>query len=272
MDYRLGHNNYAVSVHGAFSGVNADVAGGGAANITGSTGDTVFTNWHLLSQFGLYGWYIGGITTTNRPTMTAEGPAAFIQRGSKSLTLTDCKADFGPTDESMVRVHNTQLFQTNGGTFNNTGGKKAVLRIHDGIKATVNGGTWIGDADFGPLGENEGGINMPPGPERDFHDAQRLQFLGIYNASFNSQFIKINPGIVYGEVKSTSFAATKGGALFSTPFPYMNRPASAVHFIDCPLSYKGTNNDPGRVFSGDDGSKNMHASGKTTFNGKPFSH
>ncbi len=266
IDFQLGKNNYAISSHGAFAGVNGDIRGGGAANITGADGDCVFTNWHLRTIFGKFGWYIGGVTVKNSPT-------EFKQRGSKSLTLNQCGADHGSLYESMIRIHNTERVVINGGTWNNSDGTKAALRAHDGGEVIINGGTFIRDVDFGPLGEQDGGINLPPGPERDFHNAQRLMHLYIKGATFNAQFIKINPGIVYGEVLESGFSASKGGALFATPFPYLDRPHSAVHFTDCPFQYKGTNNDPGRVFSDEDGARDLHASGpKATFNGKPYTH
>lgn len=277
IDFQLGTYNYAVASHGAFSGVNGEIFGGGAANITAADGDNVFTNWFLRSQFALYGWYVGGV---NVVTKTAKGVVkSFTQERSKKLTLNNCGADHGPTVESTIRVHATDEVNINGGTWKNLDGLKAILRIHDANLATVTGtpempSTWFGDFDLGPLDPlsgSEAACNLPPGPEREYRDAQRLVKLIIKGAAFTGGFFHIASGIVDAQISNTAFSATKGGALFNITYPYMKRPLSKMQFTGCPLAYNGTNNDHGRVFNSETGAKLIRIA-PTKFNGNAYAH
>lgn len=276
IDFFLDPGTFAVGVQGTLIGAGSIISGGGGMFQAKGADSVNLTNWWAIGYLDWYAGYVGYAPIKDDAT-------AFIVRPTKSVVLAHCgnRADpsnptghVGSRNGHVQRIHACDNFAESDCHWIDDDADRAVLRDHDGNGTHSHTNcSYVGDVDFGPLGENDGGILMPPGPKRDYYAKLSLARMNMTKCTCAAQAAKINPGILAGDIVDSSFTAHLGGSLFATPFPYMLRPASTLNMLNPTLVYRGKLNDPGRVFSGEDGAKNIRVTGPhATFNGKAYSH
>jgi hypothetical protein len=287
VDFLIPRGTNVVTLQGQLELTNSTVRGGGGKLKTvGASGRTVLTNWWTEGMIRDYDVWVGGLTMQNdyvEPNpehgVAGSGGTKFTMRNTSYISLNHCgnrapandpTAHVGSTDQSIRRVHATNNYVESNCSWDNRAGSKAVGRFHDGGFMKLTDVVQLGDFDGGCLDEALGGINMLPGPRRQYYDVLSLQKLDMTRVITESGFIKLSPGILSGDWVDVTFSATKAGAIFAVPYPYMHRSLVTLNMKRATLKYHGSNNDGGRVFSDEDGAKNIRVEG--TFNLKSYVH
>jgi hypothetical protein len=166
--------------------------------------------------------------------------------------------------QSMLRFHCCGIVKIYGGRYDNTGGPKAWLRFHDYGRLDMRGVTGIGDYDLGPLGEADGGINMPPGPKRDYYDRLRCLSASIKDCELHSGYGALYAGLLNFDMEHCKVWASKSGAVFKNTGRYMSRLPAVGIIRDTQFVYPN-----GRLFGTQEVAGGIAVASNVTFNGKP---
>jgi hypothetical protein len=282
VDFELARGVYAVNNSGTFNGSGATVRGGGGfLKAIGDTGMATLERWVALDQGNNYIVYVGPALTQCVPpadvksldgTVQKAGSVAYAMRPGRGVTMIGCRVEKGTNSQHIFRAHYQQQVRIIDCVFVDVDRLGAAVRIHDVLSAEVLRTAIAGDVDFGPLCEEDGGKNEPPGAKRVYCDQMRLGTLSVTRCRIDAEQIKLNPGVLNLHFTRSTFSAHRSGALFEMPWPYMNRPASRGVIDGCTLLYRGTGGgaggDGGRIFGSSNGAALIKLTGGTTFNGK----
>jgi hypothetical protein len=267
---------YAVGGEGGFKGLNSQIHGtggfcGGAYHLHGNTHKNQFINWQTVDTVkDSYAGYAG-------PAIT-DKPGEYSAKNNVGVELINCAITKGVVGQYHgLRFHGCDKIVIHGGRFVFAPDPKhytAALRVHDNGDCEIIGATFTGgNFAFGPMQEEDGGKNLPPGPKRDYYDAMRLKKLLVKDSTFDGLGLgtfKFNCGVLDGELDNVNILNVYGSSIAQTPAPYMNRPLSTVRIN----GGSGTLAKPDRnakLFSDDGGAKNIRVAG-FTFNGKTVTH
>lgn len=105
----------------------------------------------------------------------------------------------------------------------------ASLNIRDGQDIEIIDPVVAGQQLYGPLADADGGINIPPGPERDRMMALRLKNVSITNMQMLAGYVTIQAGVDGLTLnKVTGISTGQGGFMFTIKDPsgYGERPAA----------------------------------------------
>lgn len=256
---------YAFAVEGGLSGSDVHIRGeGGGVMAKGSSGLIQQRKWvYEGRRVNAYDSYIGPKTLKNNGV-------EFIQRPGAGIVCTGVIALGGNQNTHSFRAMNVERVEFIDCRISNDTREGAVFRAHNVRSVKIAGSLLNGDCYFAPMAEGDGGMNLPPGPERDFYNKARLNKLVAENTQFVTGDFKITPGLLDGSFTDCTIIDTKGGSVVDTPsFPYMDRPRSSVVFTRC--SFKHGDGTGGRVFSDENGAAQMRAK-DCRFLGKVYTH
>lgn len=151
------------------------------------------------------------------------------------VTLTRCRVPFGSRFEQPYRFMGVSGLLLD--DCEAWADRKCPLRIHHGDDCWVRGGRYVAvdtpDAlTIGPMGGGDGGIKLPPGPDRDAKMAYRLTRFRVTAASDGrpAEFVgglSVAPGLVKGLIEDATFDVRRNRLLAMTT-QYGDRPAPSL--------------------------------------------
>lgn len=261
---------YAFEAQGGLD-LNMVKVGGGAGVLktSGATGLVKLYRVVQVERSTNYIVYIGPKVEQNDATNYAE-------RWNQTVWIEECDFTKGSSEMAGLRaqafkwltIKKTHVSDTPAQSAVRADGKKAVtnavLRIHYGGTAELSEDSFDGEIFLGPLDGNDGGKNLPAGPQRNYRATEKIDSLTFIGCVFDSPTFKLAPGAGNVKMLGGSILTTAATVLTAQPYPYMNRVRASMKLET--VKTTSTAKDPVRLFD-PKGGATINAV-NTTLNGK----
>jgi hypothetical protein len=181
-----------------------------------------------------------------------------------NILIEGCVCERSLDPERAIRIQGAKGCIIRNNTLLNTNGSKDSVCIRDGDDVLLEDND-CGEVTIGVMGDGQGGINLPPGPARDFELAKRLTrfrmtggSVKFYSSEWNA--ITLERGLVDGVIDGVKIdAGPNVGWIFrpdfDTPYePYRPMPTLAVTNVAAVGTKRGLRfvekETPGVVYKG----------------------